>query len=102
MRNRRQTRAAIPRAPAARARRQLRRGESRKALQTLRLACCDENENPRVWVQYGHHAGLCGKLDEARSALAHAAWLFDRRRQHPRAAVVRGLLDRLAGAARAA
>lgn len=91
-----------PHHPAARARRLLARGQSRKALQTLWLACCDQDENAPLWVQYAHQAARCGKLDEARAALAHAAWLFDRRRQHPRANVVRNLLERLDGAARAA
>jgi hypothetical protein len=68
----------------------------------LRLACCDENHNARLWVQYGHHASQCGKTDEARAALTHAVWLFERRSEHARAQVVRGLLERLDGAAYAA
>jgi hypothetical protein len=55
-----------------------------------------------LWVQYGHHAGQCGKLEEARSALAQAVWLFDRHRQAAKAAVVRGLLERIDPSARAA
>jgi Flp pilus assembly protein TadD len=102
MRNRRHQLEATSRAPTARARRLLRRGEGRRSLQILRLACCDANDDARLWVQYGHHAQQCGKLDEARLALAHAAWLFDRRRQHLRAEVVRALLDGIGRAARAA
>jgi Flp pilus assembly protein TadD len=102
MRNRRAPAELPVRAPLARARRLLSRGDRRKALQTLRLACCDDRDNASLWVQYGYHACQCGKLEEARSALAQAAWLFDRRRQGARAEVVRGLLNRIDSSARAA
>lgn len=102
MRNRRAPAELPVRAPLARARRLLSRGDRRRALQTLRLACCDDRENASLWVQYGHHACQCGKLEEARSALAQAVWLFDRHRRAAKAAVVRGLLERIDPSARAA
>jgi hypothetical protein len=80
---------------AARARRLHRRGDERKALVTLRLACCDDNRNPKLWVQYGHYAWLGGKLSEAREAFTQAVWLFERRQQQKRADTVRDYATRV-------
>jgi hypothetical protein len=72
-----------------------RRGDARKAFLTLRLACCDDNGNPKLWVQYGHFAWLAGKLDEANEAFTQAIWLFERRGAMKRADSVRDYAARV-------
>lgn len=85
-----------------RARRLRRRGERRKALQVLRLACCDDSENASLWGQYGFRAWLEGKQNDAAESLQRAAWLFERQHEPRRAAAIRRLLSRIDAGARAA
>jgi Flp pilus assembly protein TadD len=82
--------------PVSRALRLRRRGETRKALQTLRLACCQDDQNARLWGLYGFQALLAGKVGEAADAINRAAWLFERQHSPRRAGAVRLLLQRLA------
>lgn len=78
-----------------RARRLLRRGDVRKAFLTMRSACYEDANDPKLWAQFGHCARLSGKLHEAFEAFTHAAWLFERRRDAGRASALRDYLARL-------
>jgi Tfp pilus assembly protein PilF len=73
----------------------VRRGDLRKALLTMRAACYEDGDDPKLWAMYGHYAQLSGKSDEAREAFAHAVWLFERRHEDGRASALRNHAARL-------
>jgi Flp pilus assembly protein TadD len=65
----------------------------------LREAAHENESDPRLWVLYAVQCTRVGRLDTARRALAHAAWLRERRHEPRKAHVTRALLDRLDRAA---
>lgn len=74
------------------ARRQIRRGEPRKALVLLREACFSAGDDARLWVLYAAQSWRMGRLDDTRQALRHALWLRERAHDERRARVIRSLI----------
>lgn len=75
-----------------RARRFARRGDDRRAMMTLREAALGDEGDARLWTLYGAQCLRMGRLDAARQALGHAAWLRDRQNEPRKAQVTRDLL----------
>jgi Flp pilus assembly protein TadD len=79
-----------------RAWRSIRRGESRRAMLSLREAAYGDEDDARLWTLYGAHCLRMGYLEAARHALTHAAWLRERRQEPRKAKIVRELLAAVA------
>ena len=85
----------------ARARRAQHRGERRQALVALREAALLAETDPRLWALYGAACARANRVDEAERAFGQALYLRQRAHDLPRAAVLRGVIERL-GLGRAA
>lgn len=73
-----------------------RRGQTRKALLSLRQACYLDESRAVNWMIYGDLARRAGRRDEAERAMKQALWLRQRAGDAPRANVIRRLLLQLA------
>jgi Flp pilus assembly protein TadD len=82
-----------PEALCRRARRYARRGQARRALLALRQAAHEHEDDPRLWTLYGVQCLRMGRMETARHALMHAAWIRDRRNEQRKADVTRRLLE---------
>ena len=82
-----------------RARRFRRKGDERAAMLSLRQAAHENEHDPKLWTLYGMQCARAGRMLDAESALAHAAWLRERRHEPEKARVTRALLSRLGQAA---
>jgi Flp pilus assembly protein TadD len=80
-----------------RACRNRRRGDGRAAMLALRQAAHENEGDAKLWTLYGVQCARVGRMDDAESALVHAVWLRDRRREPGKAAVTRAVLARLVG-----
>jgi hypothetical protein len=78
-----------------RARKHLRRGETRKALVALREACAREEEAAWLWTLYGAQLARSGRREEAGAALRHALWLRRTSGDAARARSTKAVLDRV-------
>lgn len=78
-----------------RARRMRRRGESRRALVALREACLLDETSAVRWMLYAYELQRGGKLDEAEQAMKQSLYRREQAGDERRAAVVRGLIERL-------
>jgi Flp pilus assembly protein TadD len=78
-----------------RARRCVRRGESRKGRLALREACFRAGDNARLWAMYGSLCHRDRQIDEARRAFSQALWLREQSRDTARAVVLRALIEHL-------
>jgi Flp pilus assembly protein TadD len=78
-----------------RARRQVERGDERRAMLILREACFAAESDARLWVHYGLSCLRARRKDEGFRALAHALWLRERVRDHARVRVMRELIAHL-------
>jgi Flp pilus assembly protein TadD len=63
----------------------------------LRQAAHENEYDAKLWVLYGVQCAKVGRLEDAESALTHAAWLRDRRHEPAKAIVTRTILARLVG-----
>ncbi|MCS6901264.1 MAG: hypothetical protein RMJ98_16935 [Myxococcales bacterium] len=71
------------------------KGETRKALQTLREACITHEHCAWVWTLYGSYLTQSHRLEEARQAFRHALWLRQSNGDVRRARSTRALLEGL-------
>lgn len=71
-----------------------RKGESRRALLTLRQAAFTHEGDAPLWVRYGVQCLRMGKADAGREALRHAVWLRERSNEYAKARTTAALLDR--------
>jgi Flp pilus assembly protein TadD len=78
-----------------RAQRFRRRGEHRQAMLTLRQACHDGGECPRLWTLYAVACVRVRRVDDAKQALRQALWLRERAKDERRARVMRRLIQQL-------
>lgn len=78
-----------------RARRLRRRGESRRALVALREACLLDETSAARWMLYARELAEAGKLDDAERAMKQSLYRREQAGDERRAAVVRGLIERL-------
>ena len=63
----------------------------------LREAALENEHSARIWVMYGVQSARIGRLEDARRALQHAAWVHDRNAHKPKANVTRALIKQLVG-----
>ncbi len=63
----------------------------------LREAAHENEHDARLWTHYGVQCLRVGRLDVARQAFLHAAWVRDRHGEHAKAKVTRALLAQLTG-----
>ena len=63
----------------------------------LREAAVENERDPRLWTFYGVQCARIGRIDVARQALNHAAWLRDRADETAKARVTRALITQLIG-----
>jgi hypothetical protein len=78
-----------------RARRYQRRGEERRAMLSLRSACCAESDDARLWTLYGVQCVRAGRREDAIHALKQATWLRERAHETGRARSTRALLEQV-------
>jgi Flp pilus assembly protein TadD len=86
---------ATSEAIVARARKHLRRGETRKALTALREACARDERAAWLWTVYGALLAKSGRREEAAAALRHALWLRRTSGDERRARSTKAVLDRV-------
>lgn len=61
----------------------------------LREIALENEHDARLWAMYGVQCARIGRLDDARRALQHAAWVRDRNGEPAKANVTRALIAEL-------